>query len=646
MPTKKIPRQCGLWDSPISPLSVARGLTFSDVAWDSGGTLAWREVRSGWGAIVLQGPDRNAPRDLNSDFSVRAKVGYGGGDFILDRGQVYFAEEASGRLYRQPVAGGAARPITPDFGSCASPAPSPAGRWLTFVHTHEGQDCLGIVDSEGKDWPQKLVSGEDFYMQPAWHPRGKQIAWVAWNHPNMPWDGTTLFLGELVFPENSLPRLRSADAIAGGTTVSIFQSLFSPDGRYLAYASDAEGWWQIYLYDLAEKSHRKLTAADADHGRPAWVQGMRTFGFDPDGNSLLFIRNRLGFASLWSVDIASGEENRLELGEEYTWLEQIAVSPEYTPEGRVEIALIASGPAAPPRVIAASFGKERGDRLRLSPEVRILRRATAEDVRSEVYAPAEPVTWQGFDGKPVHGLYYPAHSPAFSPIGKPPLIVSIHGGPTSQARAAFNPGAQFFTTRGYAFLEVNYRGSTGYGRAYWEALKGQWGIYDVEDAMSGARHLVEQGAVDGDRLVIMGGSAGGYTVLQSLVDHPGYYKAGVCLYGVANQFTLAAETHKFEARYSDQLLGPLPEAAEKYRNRSPVFFADQIRDPVIIFQGGDDRVVPRAQSDEIVASLQRRGVPHEYHLYPGEGHGFRKVETIEHFYKSVDRFLRQHVIYA
>lgn len=646
MPTEKILRQCGLWDSPISPLSVARGLSFSDVLWDSDGTLAWREVRSGWGAIVLQGPGMNAPRDLNSDISSRAKVGYGGGDFILDHGQIYFVAEASGRLYRQPVAGGSARPITPEFGSCASPTPSPDGRWLIFVHTCEGQDSLGIVDSEGKDWPQKLVSGDDFYMQPVWHPGGRQIAWVSWNHPNMPWDGTALFLGELDFPENSLPRLRRSDAIAGGATVSIFQPLFSPDGRHLAYVSDAEGWWQIYLYDLVEKSHRKLTAADADHGRPAWVQGLRTYGFEPAGKSLVFIRSQLGSASLWSVDIASGEENRLEPGKEYAWLEQIAVAPEYTPEGRVQVALIVSGPATPPRVIAASFVKEQDDRLRPAAEVRILRRASAEDVPSEAYAPVEPVTWQGFDGEPVHGLFYPPHNHAFSPKGRPPLIVSIHGGPTSQARAAFNPGNQFFATRGYAVLEVNYRGSTGYGRAYWEALKGQWGIYDVQDAIRGARYLVEQGSVDGDRLVIMGGSAGGFTVLQSLVDHPGFYTAGVCLYGVANQFTLVAETHKFEARYSDQLLGPLPEAAEKYRSRSPVFFADQIRDPVILFQGEDDRVVPRAQSDEIVASLRRRGVPHEYHLYPGEGHGFRKVETIEHFYKAVDRFLRQHVIFA
>jgi dipeptidyl aminopeptidase/acylaminoacyl peptidase len=213
-------------------------------------------------------------------------------------------------------------------------------------------------------------------------------------------------------------------------------------------------------------------------------------------------------------------------------------------------------------------------------------------------------------------------------------------------RASFNPRAQFFTSRGYAVLEVNYRGSTGYGREYRDALRGNWGIYDVEDTVSGAKFLVEQGQADGKRVVIMGGSAGGFTVLKAMEDFPGFFKAGICLYGVSNQFTLVADTHKFEARYSDILLGPLPQAADIYRERSPEFYCDRINDPIAIFQGEIDPVVPRSQSDRVVASLQRRGVPHEYHLYAGEGHGFRKTETIEEFYKAVDKFLKQHVIFA
>jgi dipeptidyl aminopeptidase/acylaminoacyl peptidase len=228
----------------------------------------------------------------------------------------------------------------------------------------------------------------------------------------------------------------------------------------------------------------------------------------------------------------------------------------------------------------------------------------------------------------------------------PPLVVLVHGGPTSQVTANYQGQAQFLTSRGYAVLQVNYRGSTGYGRDYMLKLRHAWGIYDVEDSVSGARALAEQGRVDPVKRVIMGGSAGGFTVLQTLVTQPGAFTAGVCLFGVANQFTLAADTHKFEARYLDTMLGPLPAAAAVYRERSPIFHAERITDPVVVFQGDEDKVVPRSQSDTIVASLKARGVPHEYHVYEGEGHGWRKTETIERFYETLDAFLRQYVVFA
>ena len=224
--------------------------------------------------------------------------------------------------------------------------------------------------------------------------------------------------------------------------------------------------------------------------------------------------------------------------------------------------------------------------------------------------------------------------------------MKIHSGPTSQQRATFAPDDQFFTSRGYAVLEVNYRGSTGYGRAYTQVLHGQWGIYDVQDAVSGAKALIGRGLVDPEKLIIKGGSAGGYTVLQALVDFPGFFKAGICLYGISNHFAIAAETHKFEAHYNDSLLGPLPDAADIYRQRSPIFHAERIRDPLAIFQGEIDPVVPRRQSDEIVASLQQRGIPHVYYVFPGEGHGFRNPEHIQRYYQVMEEFLKQYVILA
>jgi len=637
MNNPNIRKQYGLWPSPVSPKRLARGLNFSDVAWDHDGTLVWRESQSGEGVLVVQSPDGSAPRDLNSDFAVSAGVGYGGGDFTVGHGEVYFIEKESKRIYRQSTSAegaqsgsGAARPITPAFGAAASPTISSDGRYILFVHSYERKDSLAIADTDGKFWPQKLVYGDDFYMQPCWHPGGERIAWIAWNHPQMPWDGTRLQMASLHMGKG-LPMPGEITTVAGDDNTSIFQPQFSPDGRSLAYVSDESGWWQIYLYDLGTQERRQLTTTEAEHGIPAWVQGLRTYGFSPNGKAIFYTHIQNGVGGLWQVEVASGKNKQLSLDEQYTWFEQLAVHAR-----RERVAMIASGGKTPARVI--TYDEKEG--------AHVWRRSTSEDIHPSIYTPPEAVTWQGMDGEDVYGLFYHPRSDQYEGIGSPPLIVLIHGGPTSQRGAGFHPDVQFFTTRGYAVLQVNYRGSTGYGRAYRDKLKNSWGIYDVEDAVSGARYLVAQGCGDNDRLVIMGGSAGGFTVLKALEDFPGVFKAGVCMYGVANHFTMAADTHKFEERYSDTLLGPLPEAAEIYRQRSPIFFVDQIQDPLIVFHGEEDKVVPNAQSDAIVETLRRNGVPHEYHLYAGEGHGFRKAETIEHFYGAVERFLAEHVIFA
>ena len=276
----------------------------------------------------------------------------------------------------------------------------------------------------------------------------------------------------------------------------------------------------------------------------------------------------------------------------------------------------------------------------------VVARSSGETIATTSLAACEAVSWTTAGNKTAHGLLYRPASERFQGTGKPPLLVLVHGGPTSQVHAGWHSQAQYFATRGYAVLLVNYRGSTGYGRAYTLELRGNWGICDVEDCISGAKNLGDAGDVDPERTIIMGGSAGGFTVLQVMARHPQAVAAGVSLYGVANQFTLAADTHKFESRYLDSILGPLPEAAAIYRDRSPIFHADGIKRPLADFEGDIDRVGPREQSDEIVAALQRNGTPHEYHIYEGEGHGWRKAETIEHFYKAVEDFLKRHVLFA
>jgi len=645
MSTQPLPY--GLWPSPITPGSLAEGRRLSDLWWDDASeTLVWLEGRSGKGVLVSLrlGDDApsspaaigttrscDAPRDLTDELSVRARVGYGGGDMTVAGGHAYFVSE--GRLYRQPLSHGPARPITPPGGEVASPAVSPDGRWVVYVYSTEGADGLAVVDVEGRLWPQKLAWGDDFYMQPAWHPDGRRLAWVSWNHPAMPWDATRLHLASLAVDGSGLPHVAEDRVVAGGDpaeSVAVFQPSFSPDGRYLAYISDATGWDNLYLLDLETGAERALVAGDVDLGKPAWAQGMRAYGWAPDGATIYHERNERGVVRLWAVDVASGEARPVDALSEYTDVSQVAVSR----AGRV--ALIASASHIPTRIACYEPEGER---------VRVCARSETETVSPEVLSAPDPISWESEDGDQVHGLYYAPDATRFHAEGAPPLIVMVHGGPTGQARAGYASRDAFFTTRGYAVLEVNYRGSSGYGRRYRNLLRERWGVCDVEDAVGGARHLVRLGLADPERLVIMGGSAGGYTVLEALIQHPGLFRAGICLYGVTNLFTLASDTHKFEQRYLDSMVGPLPATCERYRERSPIFSADRVRDAVAVFQGEEDRVVPVAQAEEIVAALRRNGVPHEYHLYPGEGHGWRKSETIKAFYEAVLAFLKQYVLF-
>lgn len=621
--TEKTNRAFGLWKSQISPELIAAAIGLSDPQWDSDGkTLVWGEMRSGKGVLMAQ-PVGEAPYELSGGLNMRGGVGYGGGDFTVRDGVVIFAAK-DGRLYRRPLGQGFPKAITPEFGSAAAPQISPNERWVAYVQTYEGKDVLAVVDAEGTLWPQMLVEGADFYMQPAWHPTGEGIGWVEWDHPNMPWDGTRLMYAAL---EGESPQLQSAQHLAGDADTPVLQPAFSPDGHYLSFIQNEGEWDQLVVLDLSDGSRRVLVEGQALL-KPAWVQGVVVQAWSADSRQIHYLRTAAGITTLNTVDVSTGEVSERDLTP-YTALSQPSVSI----EGR--ISLLASAPTVSPQVISVG---ESG--------VQIHQRSTSEAISSGDLPTPYEINWQSEEGDRVFGIYSPPTSSRYTSDGLPPVIVLIHGGPTSAVQIGYNLEAAFFTSRGYGYLEVNYRGSTGYGRAYREALRGRWGELDVIDAAGGAKALAGQGLADPDRLVIKGGSAGGYTVLNALIRYPGLFKAGLCSYGVSNLFTLAMDTHKFEERYTDSLVGPLPEAAEKYREWSPVFHAERIKDPVAIFQGDEDKVVPPSQSEEVVKALKANGVPHEYHLYPGEGHGFRKSETRQAYYEAIERFLLQYVIFG
>ena len=610
----------GLWPSPITPEMLGVKLRLNDALFDSDGeNLVWLEGRDGRNILVTQrGSD--APRDLSGGVKVGAGVGYGGGDFTVHRNTAFFAGQ--GRLYRVPLEYGAPTPITPAFGEAASPVVSPDGKQVLYIHTYEGTDALALVDAEGGHWPVRLASNADFYMQPAWHPDGRQIAWVEWNHPQMPWDGTRLMTASL---EGTA--LTNIQQIFGDVEIPVFQPAFSPDGRSLAFLANDGEWDQLCTVDLVS-GERKVLVDGASLLEPAWIQGMRSLAWSADSTRIFYLKNDKGWRSLWVVQVATGVSQQLDIAP-YTWVSQVAVSP--TSDG---LLLIASAPHIPERVVLWQDGK-----------MQIVRRSSAESVNPAELAVPQPIEWPAPDETVVHGLYYPPTNTRATGEGLPPAIVNIHGGPTSSRTSTFNQVAAYFTTRGYAYLEVNHRGSTGYGRSYMLMLRQKWGLYDTEDAVGGAKALAALGYADPQRIVVMGGSAGGYTVLNALEQFPGVFKAGVNLYGVASLFDLLQDTHKFEARYTDSLVGVLPEAAERFKDWSPVLHAEKIKDPLAIFQGADDKVVVPEHSEKIAAALRANKVPHVYKLYPGEGHGWRKTETIIDFYTTLEKFLKQYVLF-
>ncbi len=315
--------------------------------------------------------------------------------------------------------------------------------------------------------------------------------------------------------------------------------------------------------------------------------------------------------------------------DDYTSIAQLSISSEGA------LALLAKSSVCSSRIITVKNGA-----------IQVVRRSSPEALHPDDIAIPQTLEWQSEDGGTAYGIYFPPASQSFTSEGLPPAIIHVHGGPTSQVSIGFNAEVTYFTSRGYGYLDVNYRGSTGYGRTYMKALRENWGYYDVIDTCSGAKALVARGLVDGRKLIIKGGSAGGYTVLNSLIRYPGLFKAALCSYGVSNLFTLAMDTHKFEERYTESLVGALPGASARYHEWSPAFHAEKIKDAIAIYQGDEDRVVPPSQSEEIVAALKASGTPYEYHLYAGEGHGFRKVETLRQHFQDVERFLLKNVIFS
>ncbi len=617
------PKPFGLWESPISPTDLAEATRFGDVRWSpDGDRLVWLEGRGGCGVIVDARLGQPA-RDVRIEASIRAEVGYGGGDFTVGRAGYFYAKKGEAGLHRWANDGDGERELTGRAGNVAGMCLSADETWVACVEELGGNRSLLLVAACG-DAENQVVSDEaEFYMQPSFSPSGRYLTWIEWDHPNMPWDGTRLMLARL----DSNGVVVSVEQVAGGASIGIFQPVLSDDALY--FISDESGWSQLWRAELTGTPPFQVSRGRDERGLPAWIQGMRTFALSADGRRALMVVSERGADKLMDVSLTTGEERVVQGLEHFTELLQPALSP----DGSM-IGLVVSGPRDVSRVVCLGLESGKLETLAVS----------CKGPEREAMSQPDHVTWSVSDGEEVHGIFYPPHGEGAEPGALPPLVVMVHGGPTAQATTRFSGHAQFFATRGYAVLAVNYRGSTGYGRAYRERLAGEWGVMDVADVVAGAEFLSREGRVDPTRRVIMGGSAGGYTVLQAMVHYPDVFTAGVCSYAVTDLFELVAETHDFEAHYVDGLVGVLPGASALFRERSPVFHASRIERPLAIFQGADDEVVPPSQAEAVVQALSESGVSYTYRLYEEEGHGFRRRETIADFFDTIDAFLRRHML--
>jgi dipeptidyl aminopeptidase/acylaminoacyl peptidase len=606
----------GSWPTPITSEVVVRAsVQLGQVALGDG-EVWWSEMRPEEGGrtqLVRMGADGRRQDALSGDANARTAVHeYGGGAWWIGSGGAWYAEWSDQRLYRWAPEGGS-RPITPApqhprtqrwADGCVHPG---GDRMAVVRETHTpGEGAAGVRNEvvvlpvDGGE-PDLVAAEADFVAAPRWSADGDSLCWLEWNHPDMPWDSTVL-------------RVRSGSedhgVVAGGPGESLFQPQWAPDGS-LWFASDRNGWWNLYRWSRGGDVE-PVVQMEADIGRPHWVFAQSCYAFLGDGR-VVFAYTQQGQDRM-ALLRADGMTVDLDL--DYTAFDSVQA------QGST-VVLIASSATQEPAVLRLTLDGDTVDTVE-----------TLSTPRQHGFDPGwlsvpEHVSFPTSGGRTAHALFYPPSSPTFTgPEGeKPPLIVFIHGGPTGAARSTLRLDLQYWTSRGFAAVNVNYGGSTGYGRAYREQLKGSWGIVDVDDCVAAARWLAEQGLVDGNRLCIRGGSAGGFTTLAALAFHD-VFSAGASHFGVADLEALAQETHKFESRYLDGLVGPYPERRDLYVERAPIHHVDSFGAPLAVFQGLEDEVVPPAQSQMIVDALRAKGVPVAYLAFEGEQHGFRQAANI------------------
>ncbi len=605
----------GSWPSDITTSLMTSGAIGLSEARLFDGLVYWLESRpqeQGRTVIMRQNQQGDSEALISADYSCRTRVHeYGGACYLPTTAGLFFVNQQDQQIYKIDTSL-AVNKVTN----------APSFRFADLIFNAKTSALVAVAEEHRENFKEPrnslvtiditdgaistLHEGQDFYASPCLSDDAAQLAWLSWMHPNMPWDGTLLWRADY-----SGGGIVNIAMVAGDNEESVFQPQWSPSGG-LYYVSDKTNWWN--LYKLGGGNSEPVCTMSAEFGSPLWQFGMTRYGFI-DKNTILASYSESGSEKLATINVQNGELTDLEKPHSgYSSLRVESGSYCYIAQSSVEFPAI-----------------YKGD---LESETLICRSSSIE-IDQTNYSKAESVTFPTGGNTEAHGFYYaPAHTEYQGPSDElPPLVVMIHGGPTAATSDALSLKIQYWTNRGFAVLDVNYRGSTGFGRRYRDALKTQWGIADVEDCDYGVRYLVEQGLVDSDRVAIRGGSAGGFTVLAALAVTD-TFKAGTSLYGVTDLTALATETHKFEARYLDSLIGPYPEEKALYEQRSPSSHAGAITVPVLFLQGSEDKVVPPSQAELMIEKLKSNNVPVAYLLFEGEAHGFRKSETISEAFEA------------
>ncbi len=607
---EKIPY--GSWKSPITSDKIASGMIrLEQVALD-GENIYWIEMRpseGGRSAIMRYSPDSQMSEVIPAPFNVRTRVHeYGGGAFVIDEETVYFSNFTDQRIYRSRFKS-MPKPITPEglYRYADGVLDRLRNRLICVCEDHsraevEPVNTLTSIDIHGKEH-YVMVSGNNFYSSPRLSPDGSKLAWLTWNHPCMPWDGTELWVGNL----NAKGRIRNATRIAGSTEESIFQPEWSPDGT-LYFVSDRSDWWNIY--GLQRGCIEPVIEMELEFGAPQWFFGMSTYAF-VSADTIVCTYNNKGTWHLASIFISANEIQSIN-----TRFTDIS----YLRAGAGKAVFIGGSPSEPASIVRIDLQNNQTEILRSSTDIIF---------DSDYISIPRAVEFPSENGI-AHAFYHPPQNKECRgpDTERPPLIVISHGGPTSAVSTKLDYMTQFWTSRGFAVINVNYGGSTGYGRSYRQRLNGEWGNVDVDDCVNGATHLVNVDEVDENRLIIRGGSAGGYTTLCALAFRD-VFSAGADYYGVSDLESMRKETHKFESHYLDRLIATYSESSNVYYNRSPINFADHISCPVIFFQGLEDKIVPPVQTESIFNALKRKGLHVAYFPFAGEQHGFRRSENIK-----------------